>query len=90
MPNLTSVFNLGPSELLIIAMVGIVGMAVPIWGIVDAAQRPDAAWEAAGQNKTLWIVLQAAGLVVCGVAIVFSVIYFAVIRPQVQRATPAA
>ena len=70
-------FNIGPSEVLVILVVGLVGVALPVWGIVDAARRPDAAWQQAGQNKTLWIVLQAAGLALCGVAAVFAVIYFA-------------
>lgn len=82
-------FNLGPSELLVILVIALLGIALPVWGIVDAAQRPDDAWQRAGQNKTLWIVLQAVGIPFGGLAVVFAVIYFAAIRPQVQRATPA-
>jgi hypothetical protein len=51
--------------------------------LVDAARRPEWAFRAAGHNKTLWIVLEAIGIVFFGV--VLALIYFLAIRPSVAR-----
>ncbi|HEY3140421.1 MAG TPA: DUF2516 family protein, partial [Acidimicrobiales bacterium] len=60
---------------------------IVIWGIIDAASRPAWAWERAGQNKTLWIILQVVGLVVFGcVGHVVAIIYLVAIRPQLVQA----
>ena len=69
----------------VIILAVLASVAIPIWGIIDAAQRPQAAWDAAGQNKTLWIVLQAAGLFFCGIGTILAIVYLAAIRPQVAR-----
>jgi hypothetical protein len=61
----------------------LVGLGLTVWALIDAAMRPDWAFRAAGHNKTLWIVLEAVGLVVCG--LVISLIYLIAIRPSVQR-----
>lgn len=58
---------------------------VTIWGIIDAAGRPTDAWDAAGQNKVLWIALQALGLIVTGFGGVLGVIYLAAIRRKLQE-----
>jgi uncharacterized protein involved in exopolysaccharide biosynthesis len=64
--------------IIIFLLVGLAAFVVWIWGIVDAAQRPSSAWEAAGQNKILWIVLQ----VVLGA--ILSLVYLFAIRPKLQ------
>jgi len=46
----------GP-DLLIAVVVLACAVAVPIWAIVDAANRPKAAFYGAGSNKTAWIVV---------------------------------
>jgi hypothetical protein len=79
------VLNVGVPELVIIAVV-LVSIAVPLWALVDASGRPEAAFRAAGQNKTLWIVLSAVGLVVPGLGPVLPVVYLLAIRPQVRAA----
>lgn len=76
--------NVGAPELLII-LVGVVPYAVIIWGIVDAAMRPDPVWQRAGQNKVLWVVLQVAGLFVCLAGLILSLVYLLAIRPQLAR-----
>jgi uncharacterized protein YybS (DUF2232 family) len=76
--------NLGVPELLILA-VGVVPYGVIIWGLVDAASRPEWAWQRAGQNKALWVVLQVVGLVFCLVGVILSIVYLATIRSQVAR-----
>ena len=49
-----TVFGPGP----LIALVVLVGgVGVPLWAIVDAANRPAAAFYRAGSHKTAWIVV---------------------------------
>ena len=76
--------NLGTPELLIL-LIGVVPYAVILWGIIDAAMRPDPAWQRAGQNKVLWVALQVAGLFVCLAGFVLSLVYLLAIRPQLAR-----
>lgn len=65
-------------------VIWLVLMAVWLWGLIDAARRPDAEFTAAGQSKVLWIVL----CVVLGT--IGSAIYLLAIRPKLTRtATPA-
>jgi Protein of unknown function (DUF2510) len=66
----------------------LVELALPIWSLVDASSRPDWAWQASGQNKTLWIVLNVVGLVFCG--IIIGLIYLVAIRPKVAAAQRGA
>jgi quinol-cytochrome oxidoreductase complex cytochrome b subunit len=71
--------NLGPTELIVVLFIFAL-LALPLWGIVDAAVRPDSAWRAADQNKVLWIVL----MIVLG--LIGTLIYFIAIRPKVSAA----
>ena len=77
---LSAVFYFSPAFLII----GLIGLAVTIYCIVDIARRPDWAWQAAGQNKVLWLVLTIVGHFLCWV--IFDVIYLAAIRPKVVAA----
>ena len=77
--------NIGPTELIIILFT-LAPLVLIVWGIIDAANRPNEAWVRSGQNKALWITLQAVSLVVCSVGWIISVIYFAAIRPRVAAA----
>ena len=73
----------GGLELLVFLALGVVLVALPVWGVVDAAQRSDAEWAAIGQSRTLWIVLPLVGFVTCGlISFVAAIIYFSSIRPQ--------
>ena len=49
--------NLGAPELVIV-LVLLLGFVIPLWGIIDAAVRPDSQWAAASQSKVAWILLQ--------------------------------
>jgi hypothetical protein len=49
--------SLGLVELVFILVILAV-VILPIWGIIDAAVRPDGEWQAAGQSKVVWIVVQ--------------------------------
>jgi nitrate/nitrite transporter NarK len=71
---------LGPVELLILAFI-LFTFVLPVWGIIDAAVRPDAVWAAAGQNKIVWVLVQVF-LWTLG-----AVIYFVAIRPKLVAAT---
>ena len=73
--------NLGAPELLIIVLV----LALPlliVFGIVDAARRPEWAFAGAGQNKTMWVALQALGLFVAPLGAVLTLTYLLSIRPK--------
>ena len=78
-------FRLGAPELVILLVLAAT-LLLPVWGVVDAATRPEQAFTAAGQNKTLWIILNGAGILVCGVGAVLAVVYLAAIRPRVAAA----
>jgi len=76
--------NIGAAELLIL-LIGVVPFAVIVWGILDAAMRPDPVWQRAGQSKVLWVALQVAGLFVCLAGLILSLVYLFAIRPQLAR-----
>jgi hypothetical protein len=67
--------SLGAAELLIILFV-----ALPIWGVIDAALRPDSAWRTANQSKVVWVVLQ------IFLGFIGAIAYFLAVRPKVRRA----
>ena len=79
--------NLGAGELVVLLLIplSLAALALTIWALVDATKRPPWAWEAAGQNRTLWIVLLAVALVV-GLGIILTVVYLAAVRPKVIAA----
>ena len=77
--------SIGAAELVFILILGILPFAFCIFGIVDATTTPDWVWQRAGQNKTLWIVLLAVGLLFCGFGAVVAIIYFASVRSSLQR-----
>ena len=78
--------NFGPIEFVVLLAGLALGLVLPIWAIVDAAGRPDAVWVAAGQNKTLWIVLIAVLTVLCGAGWIVALIYLLAIRPKLIAA----
>ncbi len=74
------------SLLPVFIIVGLVALGFTIWGVVDALQRPDAVWAAAGQNKTTWVVLMIVLAFLCGLGWVVALIYFLSIRPKLIAA----
>lgn len=70
--------NLGGAELLILLLILFFFLVVPVWGILDAALKPDSVWSAADQSKVVWIVLQVF-LWTLG-----ALIYFVAIRPRLR------
>ncbi|MGZ4691339.1 MAG: hypothetical protein ACXVKA_16255 [Acidimicrobiia bacterium] len=78
-------FRMGPSVLLLGFFV--IPLILAIIVVADAARRPQPVWTAAGQNQTLWIILPLVLLFACGIgSVIASVIYLAVIRPQLVNA----
>jgi hypothetical protein len=74
----------GP-ELLIVLYLLIA--ALGIWVAIDAGRKPAWAFERAGQNKTLWVVLPVVGVFLCGiVTVVAAIVWFVFIRPKVDAA----
>lgn len=72
--------NVGAPELLILVLVALFGV-LPLWGIIDAAIRPDAAWAAAGQNKVVWVLVQ------IFLGVLGAIAYFVAIRPKLKAVT---
>lgn len=67
---------------IVMILVWIVLFGVWLWGLIDAARRPDQAFQAAGSSKVLWIVL----IVLLGT--LGSLIYLLAIRPKFARTSP--
>jgi hypothetical protein len=65
----------------------LLGFVLPIWAAIDAAVRPEWAFEQAGTNKTLWIVLPVVGIFACGLlGFVSAIVWFASFRGRVIAA----
>jgi hypothetical protein len=64
-------------------------LVLGIVALVDAIGRPEPVWKRAGQERTLWIVLIAVGLVLCVVGAIIDIVYLATIRPALVRADGA-
>ena len=73
--------NIGGPELVIILFV-LALLLLPVWGVIDAATRPDRVWHAADQNKIVWV------LVILFLPIAGSIAYFAVIRLRLKSVQP--
>lgn len=100
MPTLADIAPSTPSPTWIFVMWGIsaaIGLGLlgwNIWAIVDCARRPDHEWQAAGQDKTTWLLLLIlVGLVLgfgCGITmIIMPILYMAIPRPRLKEAAAA-
>ena len=78
-------FGIGAPETLL-ALVALAANALPIWGLIDAAMRPEPAFVAAGQNKLMWVALNAVGIFVCLLGVIVAIVYLTSIRPKVITA----
>jgi len=71
--------------LLIYAVVGIAVLAFQIWVLMKILGYDEATYTAAGQNRTLWMVLGIVAL--CGCAtIIIDLIWFLAIKPKLDQA----
>ncbi|HEY3139598.1 MAG TPA: hypothetical protein VGJ86_00625 [Acidimicrobiales bacterium] len=73
------------TSLLIVS--GLVFLGIAIWTAVDAGSHPDWAWQRAGQNKMLWILLPILLALFCGIfSLIPVIIYHTSIKGQVVAA----
>lgn len=74
-------------DVVFLLVVLVVGLAIPLWAIIDAASRSSGAFLAARSSKALWISLILAGWLLTGiVGSVLAIFYLASIRPRVRAA----
>jgi len=72
--------NVGTTQLAIV--LGLFALlALPVWGAIDAAGRPEPHFAAAGLSKRPWVLLQAAGALF-GLGFGAALAYFASARPK--------
>ncbi len=68
-------------------ILNLVFLGVGIYAAVDANKYGDAAWQATGQNKTLWMVLPIVMGLCCGIFVLIPVlIYFLSIKKKLDAA----
>ena len=73
----------------IVIALDVLGLLLCLIGFFDVRRRPDWAWQEAGQNRTLWVVLTILGFLM-GMGFfagwIIAITYFFVIRPKVALA----
>jgi hypothetical protein len=74
---------MGP-DLLIALLVLFLGIGVPLWAVIDAANRPAAAFYGAGSNKTAWIAVIVVAFFL-GIGLLLGGFYLLFTRPKVRR-----
>ena len=71
----------------VVVVAGLVPLGLAIWAVIDIAQRPESAFQAAGQSKTTWLLLVILLTLFCGLpGAVLALIYLFAIRPKVAAA----
>ncbi len=70
---------------LAIVVAAVILVAVPIWGMLDAAIHSDAAWTAVRASKRAIVAIQGIGAIF-GVGFVAALVYFSRIRPRLVAA----
>jgi len=73
----TNYLPLGP--VLVVGLVGLVMFVVWVWALIDALQKTDGQWAAAGQSKVLWVLLIAL------LGFLGAILYFAMARPALRN-----
>ena len=71
----------GP-HLLIVTLVGI---AVPLWAIIDVLSRPAVAFYAAGSNRTAWVIVLLVATFILGIGLLFAGFYIISVRRKVRQ-----
>jgi uncharacterized protein len=78
-----------PTGQLAAVLVAVVLLALPVWGLLDAAAHSTAAWKAIDANRRAVLAVLSAGALF-GVGFVAALVYFGRIRPRLVAAIPAA
>ena len=70
----------------IVGLIVVAALGLSVFGIVDAARRPQAAWDQVGQSKVLWLVLLAVSIVLDFFlfGVIISILYLAVARSKLN------
>jgi hypothetical protein len=63
----------------------LLGIALPLWAIVDAISRPAVAFYAAGSNKTAWVIVLVVFTFVLGIGLFLAAFYLVSVRRRVQQ-----
>jgi hypothetical protein len=76
-------------------LIVLAALGLSVFGLVDAARRPEAAWVQVGQSKVLWVVLLAISILLDFLVfgVIISILYLVIARAklnQVGTATGAA
>jgi uncharacterized membrane protein YfcA len=79
--------DLGTSQLALVVG-GVVLLALPLWGVLDAISQPAQAWIAARVSRRAVVGVQSAGAPF-GVGFVAALLYFGLVRPKLVAATVA-
>ncbi|HWD54553.1 MAG TPA: hypothetical protein VG346_05490 [Acidimicrobiales bacterium] len=74
---------MGP-DLLIVLLVMFLGVGVPLWAVIDAANRPAVAFYGAGSNKVAWIAVLVVAFFL-GVGVLLGGYYLLFTRPKVRQ-----
>lgn len=59
-------------------LIGLAGLALWLWALVDVLKRPEADWRRAGQDRLIWI------LVVIFLTFIGALLYLVIARPQLE------
>ena len=79
----------GP-DLFLVFLVAILGWAIPIWAIIDAASKPaEAAFYGARSNKTAWILVLLVTMLL-GLGLFFGAYYLIGVRRKVRGQVQAS
>lgn len=79
--TLAAVF--GP-DMFLVLLFAILGWAIPIWAIIDAAGKPAVAFYGARSNKTAWILVLLVTMLL-GLGFFFGAYYLIGVSPKVRR-----
>jgi Na+-transporting NADH:ubiquinone oxidoreductase subunit NqrE len=63
----------------------LLGIALPLWAVVDAMSRPAVAFSAARSNKTAWIVVLLVFTFILGIGLFLAAFYLVSVRRKVQQ-----
>lgn len=61
-------------------------VVLPLWGALDANNRPQGQWDTVGQNPTVWVIVLFGGMFFVPVGMIAAIVYFTTVRPKLARA----
>ena len=75
------------TQRLIVSVLGVVLLALPVWGVLDAISLPRHAWRTARVSRRAVVGLQSAGAPF-GIGFVAALVYFGMLRPKLVAQEP--